>query len=154
MSATRSKGFLKTIALLAYSVTAVVAVLGFTKAQHRNRPKGVCTWPGKLDGVKAAPETHKVIFENEHVRVLQVTIPPHSKEPVHTHCLPSTLYFQQIGDIIVRHPDGRLMFDSRQMKESEKQKAPFVLWNAGEGPHSDENPDDVPIRILQIEQKD
>ena len=46
------------------------------------------------------------------------------------------------------------MFDSRQMKENEKQKAPFVLWNPGEGPHSDENPDDVPIKIIQIENKD
>src|SRR5215831_21319198 len=113
-----------------------------------------CSWPVNLDGVKAAPETHKVIFENEHVRVLEVTIPPHSKEPVHTHCLPSTLYIQQIGDIIVGDPDGKILFDSRQMKENGKQTAPFVLWNPGEGPHWDENPADVPIKIIQIEHKD
>jgi len=154
MSITRRERFMKTIPLLAYFVTAFLVVLGSAQAQNNNRSKGVCPWPGNLDGVKAAPETHKVIFENEHVRVLEVTIPPHSKEPVHTHCLPSTLYFQQIGDIIVRDPDGKLIFDSRQMKENEKQKAPFVLWNPGEGPHSDENPDDVPIKIIQIENKD
>jgi quercetin dioxygenase-like cupin family protein len=119
-----------------------------------NRPQEICPWPGDLDGAKVASETHKVIFENEHVRVLEVIIPPHSKEPVHSHCLPSTLYVQQIGEIIVRDPDGKLIFDSRQMKESEKQKAPFVLWNAGEGPHSDENPTDVAVRIIQIEHKD
>jgi hypothetical protein len=118
------------------------------------RPQEICPWPGDLDGVKAASETHKVIFENEHVRVLDVTISPHSKEPVHTHCLPSTLYFQQIGDIIIGDPDGKIIFDSRQMKESEKQKAPFVLWNAGEAAHWDENPSDVPIKIIQIESKD
>ena len=145
---------MKTIALLAYFVTAFLVVLGSAQAQKNNRSKAICPWPGKLDGVKVAPETHKVIFENEHVRVLEVTIPPHSKEPVHTHCLPSTLYFQQIGDIIVRDPDGKLIFDSRQMKENEKQKAPFVLWNPGEGPHSDENPSDLPIKIVQIENKD
>ena len=119
-----------------------------------NRSQETCPWPANLDGVKAAPENHKVIFENEHVRVLEVTIPPHSKEPVHTHCLPSTLYFQQIGDIIVGDPDGKILFDSRQMKENEKQTAPFVLWNPGEGPHWDENPADVPIKIIQIEHKD
>jgi hypothetical protein len=119
-----------------------------------NRSQEICPWPGDLDGVKAAPETHKVIFENEHVRVLEVIIPPHSKEPVHTHCLPSTLYIQQIGDIVDRDPDGKLIFDSRQMKENEKQKPPFVLWNPGEGPHSTENPDDLPIRIIQVENKD
>ena len=30
----------------------------------------------------------------------------------------------------------------------------FWLWNAGEGPHSDENPSDLTIRIIQIENKD
>lgn len=146
--------FVKTIVLLACFVAASMVVLGSDQTQNGKPSKGVCAWPGDLDGVKVASETHKVIFENEHVRVLEVTIPPHSKEPVHTHCLPSTLYVQQIGDIIVRDPDGKLIFDSRQMKENEKQKAPFVLWNAGEGPHSDENPSDVPIKIIQIEQKD
>jgi hypothetical protein len=144
---------MKTTTLISVLLTILVAA-PTAKTQNNNRPKGICPWPGDLDGVKAAPETHKVIFENEHVRVLEVTIPPHSKEPVHTHCLPSTLYIQQIGDIIVRDPDGKLIFDSRQMKENEKQKAPFVLWNPGEGPHSDENPDDVPIKIIQIENKD
>ena len=119
-----------------------------------NRAQEICPWPGNLDGAKAAPETHKIIFENDHVRVLEVTIAPHSKDPVHTHCLPSTLYIQQIGDIIVRDPSGKIVFDSRQMKENEKQRAPFVMWNPGEGPHSDENPDDVPIKIIQIEHKD
>jgi hypothetical protein len=119
-----------------------------------NRPLQICSWPGNLDGAIVASDTHKVIFENEHVRVLEVTIPPHSKEPVHTHCLPSTLYMQQIGDIIVGDPDGKILFDSRQMKENEKQKPPFVLWNAGEGPHWDENPADAPIKIIQIEHKD
>jgi hypothetical protein len=147
-------GFVKTIALLAYFAIAFLVVLGPAQAQKNHRSKGVCPWPGKLDGVKTSPETHKVIFENEHVRVLDVTIPPHSKEPVHTHCLPSTLYVQQIGDIIVGDPDGKVVFDSRQMKDSEKQTVPFVLWNSGEGPHWDENPTDVPIKIIQIEQKD
>ena len=145
---------MKKIALLAYFVTAFLVVLGSAQAQKNNRSKGVCPWPGKLDGVKVAPETHKVIFENEHVRVLEVTIPPHSKEPVHTHCLPSTLYIERIGDMIVGAPDGKILFDSRQMKESEKQRAPFVLWTPAEPPHSDENPDDSPIKIIQIEHKD
>src|SRR5689334_17032047 len=108
-SITRREKFVKTIALLACFVTAFLIVLGSAQAQNNNRSNGICPWPGNLDGAKAAPETHKVIFENEHVRVLEVIIPPHSKEPVHTHCLPSTLYFQQIGDIIVRDPDGKLI---------------------------------------------
>ncbi|HKW17269.1 MAG TPA: hypothetical protein VJO35_07175 [Terriglobales bacterium] len=119
-----------------------------------NRSQQACPWPADLDAVKASPETHKVIFENGHVRVLEVTIPPHSKEPVHTHCWPSTLYIQQIDDIIVRNTNEKILFDSRQLKESEKQRAPFVLWTPPEGPHSDENPNDLPIKMIQIENKD
>jgi hypothetical protein len=154
MSITRREKFVKTIALLAYFVTAFLVVLGSAQAQNNNRSRETCSWPANLDAVKAAPETHKVIFENEHVRVLEVTIAPHSKEPIHTHCWPSTLYIQQIGDIIDRDANGKILFDSRQLKEKEKQRAPFVLWTPPEGPHSDENPDDLPIKMIQIENKD
>src|SRR6516165_7144281 len=109
-------GVVKTIALLSYFVTAFLVVVGSTQAQNNNLSGETCSWPANLDGVKDAPETHKVIFENEHVRVLEVTIPPHSKEPIHTHCWPSTIYVQQIGDLIVRDADGKVLFDSRQLK--------------------------------------
>ena len=70
MSTTRKERFLKTIALLPYFVAALF-VFGSAQAQNNDRSKGICPWPGKLDGVIAAPETHKVMFENEHVRVLE-----------------------------------------------------------------------------------
>jgi hypothetical protein len=68
--------------------------------------------------------------------------------------LASTLYIQQIGDIIDRDAEGKILFDSRQLKENEKQKTPFVLWTPPEGPHWDENLDDPPIKMIQIENKD
>lgn len=146
---------MKTIALLSILVTILVATPA-AKAQNdaANRSKKTCPWPASLDAVKAAPETHEVIFENEHVRVLKVTIAPHSKEPIHTHCWPSTLYIQQIGDIIVRDANGKTLFDSRESKAQKKQSAPFVMWIPAEPPHADENPDDVPIKMIQIENKD
>src|SRR4029077_14964352 len=120
----------KTIALLSILVTILVAAPA-AKAQNdaRNRSKETCPCPANLDAVKAAPENHKVIFENEHVRVLEVTIAPHSKEPIHAHCWPSTLYIQQAGDIIDRDANGKILFDSRQLKV--KPKAPFVQWSPG-----------------------
>ena len=47
-----------------------------TAAIATNRSQETCPWPANLDAVKAAPETHKVIFENEHIRVLEVTAFP------------------------------------------------------------------------------
>jgi hypothetical protein len=63
---------------------------------------GLCAWrisawaadnpgfPIGMDAVQAAPESHKVIFENALVRVLEVTVPPNGKiEPMHHHRWPS-----------------------------------------------------------------
>lgn len=47
-------------------------------------------FPAGFDAVQAAPNSHKVIFENGFVRVLEVTVPPSgSTEPMHHHRWPS-----------------------------------------------------------------
>jgi hypothetical protein len=47
-------------------------------------------FPDGYDAVQAAPDSHKVIFENRLVRVLEVTVPPPGKtEPMHHHRYPS-----------------------------------------------------------------
>ncbi len=49
-------------------------------------------WPDSLDAVKAAPNSHKVLFENDKVRILEVTVEPHGFEPMHTHRYPSVMF--------------------------------------------------------------
>jgi hypothetical protein len=47
-------------------------------------------FPIGLDAVQAAPDSHKVIFENALVRVLEVTVPANgATEPMHHHRWPS-----------------------------------------------------------------
>jgi len=142
----------KTIAFLSILVTILVAVPAATGQNETNRSKQACPWPESLDAVKAAPENHKVIFENEYVRVLKVTIAPHSREPIHTHCWPGTLYIEQAGDAIDRDANGKILFDSRQLKV--KPKFPFVDWTPPQAPHSVENLADVPMKLIRIENKD
>jgi len=48
-------------------------------------------WPPSTDAVVAAPESHRVLFENDDVRVLEVTIPAGHREPEHTHREPSVM---------------------------------------------------------------
>ena len=43
------------------------------------------SWDPALDAVVAAPKHHKVLFENERLRVLEVTLEPNDEEPVHHH---------------------------------------------------------------------
>jgi hypothetical protein len=47
-------------------------------------------FPDGYDAVQTAPNSHKVIFENEFVRVLEVTVPPPGNTiPMHHHRWPS-----------------------------------------------------------------
>lgn len=42
-------------------------------------------WPEDLDALKAAPDNHKVVYEDDNVRVLAVVLDGKASEPVHTH---------------------------------------------------------------------
>jgi hypothetical protein len=50
------------------------------------------------DAVAAAAHHHKVILENDSVRVLEATVPLHSNEPPHTHFWPS-VFFEQTSSV-------------------------------------------------------
>jgi quercetin dioxygenase-like cupin family protein len=58
------------------------------------------------DVVKVSPETHKVLLENEHVRVLDVHAKPGEKVGMHSHPA-STLYYLTDGKLKITYPDGR-----------------------------------------------
>ncbi len=54
--------------------------------KNENRKnESIQTWSDSLDAVVAAPEQHRVIFENERVRVLDTRIKPGERVPVHAH---------------------------------------------------------------------
>jgi hypothetical protein len=42
-------------------------------------------WPAEMDALAAAPASHRVLLDNDRVRVLEVTIEPGTREPEHTH---------------------------------------------------------------------
>lgn len=54
-----------------------------------------------LDGPVAAPDHHKVLFENDRVRVLETVIRPGDRTPLHTHLRP-TLNYVVSGSHFVR----------------------------------------------------
>lgn len=53
------------------------------------------TWSDSLDAIKVAPESHKVVFEDNDVRILQVLLEGKKTEPVHTHQWKSVMWFAQ-----------------------------------------------------------
>jgi hypothetical protein len=71
------------IAMVATFLLAICARQALSVTQD------VTDFPQGSDAVAAAPDSHKVIFENALVRVLEVTMPPPGKtEPMHHHRWP------------------------------------------------------------------
>ena len=66
------------------------------------------TWDPKLDAVIAAPKHHAVLFENDRVRVLEVTLEPNDEEPVHHHRWPSVFVLDQITASTEGNDDDRV----------------------------------------------
>ena len=74
------------------------------------------TWAPELDAVIAAPRHHKVLFENDRLRVLEVTLEPQDEEPVHHHRWPSVFVFDQVtGPIHDISPDGTQLPPNRDV---------------------------------------
>jgi hypothetical protein len=81
------RSFWKWVFRLSPFVTLVFAVFGWHFYVYGQDKSG---FPDGYDAMQAAPNSHKVIFENELVRVLEVTVPPAgSTIPMHHHRWPS-----------------------------------------------------------------
>ena len=110
-----------------------------------------CLWPATQDAVQAAPQNHRVMFENDKVRVLDVTVAPHTKEPMHAHCWASVLYVTEASKYVDHGPDGKVLFDSRSL--ATPPKLPMVIYKDPEAPHAVENLDDKPLHLIRVEMK-
>lgn len=94
------------------------------------------------DAVDAAPEVHKVVFENDAVRILDVVVPLKYKSASHWH--PKNIgYVLAAGKLRFTLPDGTV-------KEAELSAGQVTQ---GEGFHIVENVGDTEVRVLQVEFK-
>jgi mannose-6-phosphate isomerase-like protein (cupin superfamily) len=108
-------------------------------------------WPASLDAVAAAPGNHKVVLENERVRVLDVTVHPGENEPLHMHRMPSVLYIIAEDDIQDFDADGKLLYDTRAQKDPPK--TPFAEWMPPQAAHRVVNRSKNALRLIRVELK-
>ncbi len=109
-------------------------------------------WSDSLDALIAAPDHHKLLFENDRVRVLYTSIPAGDKVPVHTHRCPSVLYIQSWGEFVRCDENGKVLLDSRTVESLKT--PPEVLWSQPLPPHRLENVGSTSIDIIAVELKD
>ena len=135
-------------------ILLIAALVALACATHRPEPPGQGddqSWPDSLDAVVAAPDHHRILLENDRVRVLEVTVKPHEKEPIHAHRWPSVLYIDRAGDFRDYDSRGNVVFDSRTAKGPITY--PMTQWLGPQAPHAVENLSDAPIHLIRIELK-
>jgi quercetin dioxygenase-like cupin family protein len=113
-------------------------------------PNNPVSWPDSLEAVVAAPQNHKVVLENERVRVLEVTVSPGEKEPLHMHWMPSVMYVMAEDNIRDYDAEGKVIYESRRDKPG---KTPYTVWMEPQAPHWVENLSKKPMRLLRVELK-
>jgi hypothetical protein len=117
-------------------VTSLVLFAGYFYVYGQDKSG----FPEGYDAVQAAPNSHKVIFENAIVRVLEVTIPaPGSTEPMHHHRWPSFFLDWDTGGasphIRYHRPDGTVS-DNPSANEPVHPGAWSVHWMKPEPMHA------------------
>jgi quercetin dioxygenase-like cupin family protein len=105
----------------------------------------------RKDAMKAAPDHHSVLLENDQVRVLDTRLGPGEHTPIHTHEWPGALYVLSWSDFIRRDADGNIVADSRAMPSSPMPGD--SLWLPQLGPHRVENVGETDLHIIAVELK-
>jgi len=134
---------MKQLALV--GLVAVLTVVAFVWAQIGAQP-----WPDSLNSVNAAPNSHKVLFEDENVRLIEVTVPPGSTEPLHGHKWPAITIEDSVAAGQESRADGTIVDCGRVPAD-----APFpqvTIWGP-QSPHSFTNTDILPYHLYRLEFK-
>ncbi|MDE3740797.1 hypothetical protein [Maribacter polysaccharolyticus] len=147
--------------LQAYFLLGSLLFIGLGGLFGQDNPKGPpilyksgdpADWPLDQDAVISAPNNHKILLENDMVRVLEVTLSPNELEPLHHHQWPSVLYIMEAGDFIDRDGNGNIILDTRQLPSP--LTFPLTMWKDPEAPHSVQNLSQTkPIRLIRVEMK-
>jgi len=120
--------------LLTLATVAVVVAARLALSQPTEDP---------LDPVRVAGDTHRLAFENQFVRVLDVHLPPGKIEPRHRHPHGMSVYFTDWEAKVT--PDG-------QPAEVHPRKAGTFAWNEAVI-HAVQNAGKTEGHILRIELK-
>ena len=85
------------------------------------------------------------------MRVLDVTVAPGEREPLHAHCRSSVMYLMQEGVYRDYDAAGRVVEDVTAAPPPSQ--FPMTLWLGPQAPHSVHNLDSRPTRLLRVELK-
>ena len=108
-------------------------------------------WLPELDALVAAPSHHRLLLENDRVRVLDTEIRPGDQTPVPTHRWPAVHYVLSWSAFVRRDESGSVLLDTRATAFA--RSPPQVRWGEPLAPHSLENVGERSLHIISVEQK-
>lgn len=145
--------------LLAIAVPAALCATGASAQQPLPAEPMFCdpaSYP--YDAVAAAPYSHRVLFEDEHVRILEINLPALATEPIHIHALPSVIMGETGGD-----GGGKFRYTQYRMENGKFVEVSYndvepsggfrAVWSGPEGPHAITNIGQVSVKFTRIEIK-
>jgi hypothetical protein len=107
--------------------------------------------PASLDALITAPKHHRLLLENDRVRVLDTRIAPGDTVPLHTHRWPAVHQIMSWSDFVRRDEHGVVQVDTRGKPGA---AVGSVLWSGPLGPHTLENVGDRELHVISTELKD
>ena len=80
--------------------------------------RGVADWLDELDALSASAEHHRLLLENDHVRVVESVIPPGETSAVHTHRWPNVQHVVSGSRLVKRDPHGAVLSEGEPLEDS------------------------------------
>jgi len=105
-----------------------------------------------LDGPIAAPDHHRVVFENDRVRVLETVVRAGDTTPLDTHLAPHLVVVSSGSHFVRRDAAGMVTLDTRAADPAVVM--PRFLWIDGTPAHTLENAgtDDLLVTAIELKQ--
>jgi quercetin dioxygenase-like cupin family protein len=109
-------------------------------------------WPDELDALTAAPANHRLLLENDRVRVIETVVPAGTRTPVHTHRWASAAYVLSASSFVRRDGAGTVLLDTR--RDGGEPRPAAASWAEPFPPHSLENVGEAELRVIMVELKE
>ena len=103
------------------------------------------------DAVTAARQSHEVLYEDDKIRLLSVTLLPDESTPMHHHAMPSVTIIDANAALAELLESG-LEFTGGQ--PSADAQVPFVIVRGPQAAHAVSNTDAKPLHMYRLEFKD
>jgi hypothetical protein len=140
-----------TVTMIGGACLAVGMVAG-AFAQRAAEADLVWRWPASMDAPVAAPKNHKILFENENISLLEVTIQPGEQEKLHGHQYPSVFAMDAI------QPRGEDVKEDGSVSAARDRfnttgPYPFAFRMGPQAPHGFHNLDTIPQHFYRLQFK-